>query len=226
MQRRHFIAGGGVAGLGVLGFAAQRLMVRGETDVTKATEALGAGPEAEAAEAAVGPAIQDMILGTPGQGVEIIEYASFTCPHCAHFHAESMPLVKSELIETGAAHFIFREVYFDRPGLWASMLARKAGPARFFGMSDMFYDRQRDWARGSSEEIAESLRKIARIAGMSDADIDSAMKDEDFAKGLMAWYEANARRDGINATPTLFVAGEKLGPVGYDVIAKAVEAAA
>ncbi|WP_386629588.1 thioredoxin domain-containing protein [Sulfitobacter geojensis] len=52
------------------------------------------------------------------------EYASFTCPHCAAFHSGPFKQLKADFIDTGKIKFIYREVYFDRPGLWASMIAR------------------------------------------------------------------------------------------------------
>jgi protein-disulfide isomerase len=51
--------------------------------------------------------------------VKIVEYASFTCPHCAHFHETVFGQLKADYIDTGKVQFTLREVYFDRYGLWA-----------------------------------------------------------------------------------------------------------
>ena len=82
------------------------------------------------------PAVTEMILGDVNAPIEIIEYASMTCPHCANFHSDVYPQLKANYIETGKVKFVFREVYFDKYGMWASMIARCAGPDRFFGVID------------------------------------------------------------------------------------------
>ena len=83
--------------------------------------------------------ITEMILGSDDAKIEIVEYASYTCPHCATFHTEVYPRLKNEYIETGKVRFVYREVYFDKFGLWASMIARCAGPEKFFGLTELIY---------------------------------------------------------------------------------------
>jgi len=100
----------------------------------------GAGQMAFAQEATI--EIQDMVMGAEDAPVEIIEYASFTCPHCARFHADVWPQLKADYVETGKVRFIYREVYFDRFGLWASMIARCGGEGRFFAFTDLIYKEQ------------------------------------------------------------------------------------
>ena len=68
--------------------------------------------------------IKEMALGNPDASVTVIEYASFTCPHCATFHVGPYKQLKTEYIDPGLINFIYREVYFDRPGLWAGITAR------------------------------------------------------------------------------------------------------
>jgi len=90
----------------------------------------GAGQMAFAQEASI--EIPDMVLGSADAPVEMIEYASFTCPYCARFHADVWPQLKADYIESGKVRFIYREVYFDRFGLWASMIARCAGEVGWY----------------------------------------------------------------------------------------------
>ena len=61
--------------------------------------------------------IKDMTLGNPDADVTVIEYASFTCPHCAAFHADAFKKLKADYIDTGKINFVYREVFFDRFGL-------------------------------------------------------------------------------------------------------------
>jgi len=160
--------------------------------------------------------VQEMAMGSPDAPVTLIEYASFTCPHCAAFHADQYKKLKAEYIDTGEVRFVFREVYFDRFGLWASMIARCGGEMRFFGITDMLYDQQQDWiAGGDPVAIADNLRTIGRTAGMDDATLDACMGDETTAQTLVAWFQENSTRDDVTATPTLFLNGTKYSNMAY-----------
>lgn len=173
---------------------------------------------AVAAEGAERPQfdVVDMIQGNPDAPVQVIEYASYTCPHCASFHANQYQELKENYIDTNQIGFTYREVYFDQPGLWASMVARCGGEMRFFGITNILYETQQDWARQESgEAIAASLRQIGKIAGLSDADLDACLSDGDTAQELMAWYRSNAELDNVTSTPTFIINGEKYSNMNY-----------
>ncbi len=159
--------------------------------------------------------VVEMSLGNPDAAVTLTEYASFTCPHCATFHTSVMPSLKTDYIDTGKIKFIYREVYFDRLGLWGGMLARCGGSERYFGIIDMLYKRQREWTKGSGEEIAENLYKIGRIAGLKNEDMEACLQDQDMAKALVADFQKNAEADNIDSTPTLLINGVKHGNQSY-----------
>ncbi|SEP64983.1 Protein-disulfide isomerase [Loktanella sp. DSM 29012] len=162
-------------------------------------------------------AIQDMVMGDADAPIEMIEYASFTCPHCANFHATVWPQLKADYIDTGKVRFIYREVYFDRPGLWASMMARCGGEMRFFGVTAEFYDKQRTWtASGDPATIAADLRTVAKTAGLTDEMLDACMQDAENAQNLVAWYEQNAAADNVRSTPSFIIDGEAYSNMSYD----------
>lgn len=202
MQRRNFIAGGvAVAGLGgwyltqPSGGTSSNLLV----GMANAQTATG-DPST----------ITDMVLGDPNAPVKITEYASYTCPHCASFHSDLFPQMKADYIDTGKVHFTYREVYFDRFGLWASMVARCGGQDRFFAISEMIYDKQREWtASGDPAVMVDELKKFGKLAGLDDATLDVCMQDADFAQSLVTWYEENAASDGVRSTPTFLINGER-----------------
>jgi len=152
--------------------------------------------------------IEDMTIGDPNAPVKVVEYASFTCPHCANFHRDTFKDFKAEYIDTGKAHFTHREVFFDRYGLWASMMARCGGADRYFGLIDLVYSTQADWARQSQPAlVADALKKIGLQAGMDSTTLDACMQDADMAQSLVAWYQDNAGRDGIQSTPSFLING-------------------
>lgn len=188
----------------------------GVTDLPGAANAQEASDEA--AEEIDTSSIVEMTLGEEGAPVKIIEYASFTCPHCASFHGDQFKKLKSEYIENGDVHFTYRDVYFDRYGLWASMVARCGGEERFFGITDMIYDQQKDWIGDGQDpvEIADRLRKIGKVAGLDDQQLDACLNDADKAKTLVAWFQENAEADGVDSTPTLVINGETHSNMSYD----------
>lgn len=184
---------------------------------------------AEAQEATVSSevaTVPDMILGKLDAPVEVIEYASFTCPHCANFHDAVFDQLKKNYIDTGKVKFVYREVYFDKYGLWAAMVARCAGPEKYFPVSDMIYDTQEAWiGDGQAATIAENLRKIGLKAGMSKEALDACLNDNEKAKAMVAAYQANATKDDISGTPSFIINGEKFsGEMGYEEFAKILEA--
>lgn len=152
-------------------------------------------------------AIADMTLGEADAPITVIEYASYTCPHCRTFHEGPFKELKAEYIDTGKVEFVYREVYFDRFGLWASMVARCGGEDRFFGISDLIYEQQRSWTQGQPAEIAENLRRIGLTAGLTNDELDACFSDGQKAQNLVAWYEANAAEDGVRSTPTFIIDG-------------------
>lgn len=183
-----------------------------------------AAQETAPATAAV-DAIQDFSIGVPDAKVQIIEYASFTCPHCARFHEEVFGKLKTDYIDTGKVRFTYREVYFDRYGLWAAMMARCGGEMRYFGITDILFSTQGEWAASDDPAaVVANLKKIGRTAGMDDAALDACMKDGATAEALVAHFEKNFTADGVEGTPTFFINGVKHSNMGYDDLKALIEA--
>jgi protein-disulfide isomerase len=168
----------------------------------------------EAGTAATEPG--DFSLGSPDAPVKIVEYASYTCPHCATFHANVFKDLKRDYIDTGKVHFTLREVYFDRYGLWAAMVARCGGEMRYFGIHDMLFAKQAEWA-GSQDpmQVVQSLKTIGITAGLDGAAIDACLNDQAQAEALIARFQVNMEADGVQGTPTIFVNGAKHSNMTY-----------
>lgn len=169
--------------------------------------------------------ITEMVLGAEDAPVTLIEYASYTCPHCANFHNTVFKQLKQDYIDTGKVKFVYREVYFDHPGLWASMIARCGGADKFFGISDLIYKGQSEWSRaGGKGEIIDELRKIGRLAGLQSDTLEACLQDNDKAHSLVAWYQENATEDGIQSTPSFILNGEKVGNESYAKFKELIDA--
>lgn len=172
--------------------------------------------------------VSEMSLGNPEAKVTVIEYASYTCPHCKNFHDTVFKDLKKNYIDTGKINFIYREVYFDRYGLWASMIARCAGSTdAFFGMADLIYDKQSEWARaGDPAAIVGELRKIGLLAGLDAEAMEACLQDGEQARTLVAWYQENATEDGIESTPSFVINGKRYSNMEYSEMTEILDAAA
>ncbi len=171
---------------------------------------------AQEAETAAPVEITDFSLGPADAKVQITEYASFTCPHCATFHANVWPQLKADYVDTGKVRFTYREVYFDRYGLWAAMVARCGGEMRYFGIVDMIFKQQQEWAASDDPNVViGNLRTIAKTAGLDDATLDVCLKDGAKAEAMVAHFEANMAADGIQGTPSFIINGEKHSNMSY-----------
>ena len=160
---------------------------------------------------------EDMVKGADNAQVTIVEYASFTCPHCATFHDEIFPKLKKQYIETGKVKFIYREVYFDAPGLWAGLLARCISPQKYFGVVDLLYNKQDKWASGSTEqEILKELFSIGRQVGLADEDINQCLQNKEKSLNMIDAYLENSKLDKIVSTPSLVINGKLFKNTNFD----------
>jgi protein-disulfide isomerase len=186
---------------------------------------LGMGGAASAQQAETDTStIVEMVLGADDAPVTIIEYASYTCPHCAKFHAGPFKQLKKDYIDTGKVKFIYREVYFDKFGLWASMVARCGGPDKFFGISDLIYTNQAEWTRaGDASSIVGELRKFGRLAGIESETLEACLQDGTKAQTLVAWYQENSEEHDITSTPSFIVNGKKVANQSYSKFSALIE---
>ncbi len=169
--------------------------------------------------------VKEMVLGSEDASLTVIEYASSTCPHCKTFHEETFGEFKANYIDTGKVRFIYREVYFDRYGLWAGLVARCGGPERYFGIVDMIFARQSEWTRADSEAgIAENLARIGRAAGVNDEELSACLQDQELARAMVAVYQENVEEHGIRSTPSFIIGGELVtGAMSYEEFSAIVD---
>jgi protein-disulfide isomerase len=213
MNRRHLIT------------AAPLALIGGAGLWWYGTQSNGAGPNlatamAQDATEVDTSGVADMTLGNPDAKVILTEYASYTCPHCREFHETVFGQLKADYIDTGKIKFIYREVYFDRFGLWAAMVARCGGDMRYFGIADMIYSTQKDWlAGGDPALIGQNLRTIGKKAGLTDAELEACLNDGQNAEALVAAFKKNTEADGIDSTPSFLINGVRnsdLWPASYE----------
>ncbi|MCE2523120.1 MAG: DsbA family protein [Rhodobacteraceae bacterium] len=170
------------------------------------------------------PEYVEMTLGNPDAKVIVTEYASFTCPHCGTFHQNVFGRLKSEYIDTGKILFRLREIYFDRYGLWAGIVARCGGESKYFGIVDLLFDKQDSWSRQNSPaQVAARLRGIGLAAGLTDTQLDACLTDQANAEMLFAAYQEFADDDGITSTPTFIINGKLHSNMPYEDFAELLD---
>ncbi|MGR3540498.1 MAG: DsbA family protein [Hasllibacter sp.] len=169
--------------------------------------------------------VRDIVLGPEDAPVTVIEYASFTCPYCARFHDEVLPVLEEEYIDAGQVRFEYREVYFDRYGLWAGMVARCDDAGAYMEVADLLYERQSEWTDGTPAQVAANLKAIGVEAGIDAEAVDACLMDAEMAEALVATYEANAAADGVRSTPSFVIDGEMMQNMPLDEFREVLDAA-
>lgn len=129
----------------------------------------------------------------------VIEYYSLTCVHCATFHRETLPRVKSELIDPGKLRMVFADFPLDQPGLLAAVIARALPPDRHAAFIDLLLRSQAQWVR---ESYVEELARLASVAGMGREAFDRAMRDESLQRSVLEVRLRGEQQHQVNATPT------------------------
>jgi protein-disulfide isomerase len=178
---------------------------------------------ASAADAAKPVVYREFVHGNPDAKVTVIEYASLTCPHCAHFATEEYPLLKKEYIDTGKIKFVFRDFPLDGLATGAALLARCAPNDRGKVMIEMMFANQNEWMR--SETPLEPLRGYAQLAGMSATDVDACLKNEAILKEIQSVQEKAITLYKVQATPSFFVGEELVAGNDYATLKKAIDKA-
>lgn len=141
-------------------------------------------------------------LGDPKAPVTVIEYASMTCSHCAHFEKEGLPKLKAEYIDKGKVRLIFRDYPLDQYAVKASIALRCAAPSQFWALKEHLFRTQEIWA--FSKDPLTAMRQQVKLAGLSDAQLEACFNDKALEDAVL-----NSRLGGdkykIEATPTFIV---------------------
>jgi protein-disulfide isomerase len=171
---------------------------------------LTAAPRAVLADAPA-PQLQitkdDRILGSPTAPITIVEYASMSCPHCAHFAKEVLPELKRKWIDTGKVKLVFRDFPLDQLALRAAMIQRCAPPDRFYAFAETFFADQAQWVM--ADDALAALARLAALGGMSKSEFDACLKNTALENRILQERLVASKDLGVGATPTFFINGNK-----------------
>lgn len=157
----------------------------------------------------------DMSLGNPNAKVTVVEYASVACPVCGRWYKEVWPAFKAKYVDTGKVHYVFREMLVGASSevLTAAsgfLLARCSGPGNYFKVTDAIFRSQPTLF----DDPHTVLLNIAKSEGMSEAQFNACIQNEDSLKALQNRVDANSEKGHVNSTPTFVINGVALEP-GY-----------
>jgi protein-disulfide isomerase len=166
-------------------------------------------------------ALDDIAMGSETAPVTIIEYASMTCPHCAAFEVQVFPKLKEKYIDTGKVRFILREFPLDGLAAAAFMLARCAGPDKYYPMVETLFTQQAKWAVRSP---IEPLLAIAKQAGFTQQSFEACINNKDQLNKVQQVRDRASQKFKVKATPTFFINGElHEGGMSIEDLDKAIE---
>ena len=156
--------------------------------------------------------IVDFAIGDAAAKVTMVEFLSVTCPHCAHFHAETLPKLKADYLDTGKIKLEIHEVYRNQLDLYGGLVARCGGQMRYVGVMDLLFDKQEEWAGAAdTAAVVEQLKTIGRTAGMTDDQVDACLRDQTVAEALVTHFQADQAKnfpgDSFEGTPTFRLTG-------------------
>jgi protein-disulfide isomerase len=171
-----------------------------------------------ACQPAAGASDGDIVLGNPQAPVQIIEYASTTCGHCAEFHRDVFPTIKRDFIDTGRVSYVMRE-FRTPPAEIASagfMIARCAAGGnaeRYYEIIGMLFERQNAILQASMTGGAlEELWGVARQAGMERQAFDTCLRDPEAQRRMAEVERKGVEQFQISGTPTIIIDGTVFRP--------------
>ncbi len=202
LSRRHLLAGIGTAAL-IASMGSARAQDVNLVELYKGTP------------------LPDKVLGSDTAPVTIVEYASVTCPHCASFHQQTYPALKSKYIDTGKVKLIFREFPTQpAPVAIAGFMLARCADDKYYPMLDAIFSQQQSWA----QDPYNGFLRIARQAGFTQEKFEACLKDQKLAEQIQGVAQRGNEQFKVESTPTFFINGKKyVGALSIGELEKIVE---
>ena len=184
----------------------------------------------------------DMVLGDTNAPVEMIEYASLTCVHCAEFQKRILPEIKEKYVDTGKLKIVMRSFLLNAIDAQATLLTRCVPEKRYFKFMEALFTLQDQWYdipeyqrltsqhdtqtanRMFVEHTMGEVEKMARQIGLNKSKIDACLTDQKIADYVFSVHRGGIEQYKVNATPTIIVNGNKVN-LDLASVENAIEAA-
>lgn len=173
-------------------------------------------------------------VGNPQAKTKLVEYVSYTCPHCGEFFKEADAAIKIGLVQPGKASVEVRHVIRDPVDLAATVLVNCGDKSKFWGNHDMFFAQQDKWMtawnmalpsqerRWQSGPLASRMQAVAgdlgfyemmETRGYTRSQVDRCLTDEAAIRALVEKSDAAADAAGVRSTPSFVLNGKLLANV-------------
>ena len=185
-------------------------------------------------------------MGNPAAAVKLVEYASFTCPHCAAFEGEAGEKIQA-YVRKGTLSWEFRPFLLNAMDVAPSLLIGCQGPGPFFKLAEQLYADQQNWATKyqalSAAEVqriqalpeTEQFAALAKAGGLDQffgarglpaARAEACLTDKAAADRLVALRDRGTSRDGVTGTPAFVINGRPAeDTASWDVLEPKLKAA-
>ena len=151
--------------------------------------------------------LPDMAIGDVKAPITIYEFASMTCPHCADFDQNVIPMLRSKYIDTGKVRYVFREFPLDIKAASASVLARciaKGDAEKYFHTIDTMFLLQ----QSLMDKTKEFMVAIGKEGGLDEKDVEACVGDQSAMDNISTDETFAAQKLKVKVTPTFFVNGK------------------
>ena len=190
----------------------------------------GSGQSLDDHPASVDLAAQPTLGTEPSEGEgTIIAFEDPSCPTCARFETSTFPKLKSELLDTGRASFVFRSIpiiyEWGGPATMALEATYDRSADAFWSLKDHYYSQQDAFdtenVLSKTETFLDENTEVDGGAVVDDAEADAYQDAVDSDLGV-------AEELDVTSTPTFFVfdsgtfSTEVTGAAGYDSFAGAM----
>lgn len=181
----------------------------------------GLAAPAFAADAPPPVTAQDHVLGRADAPVTVIEYASFTCSHCADFHNTVLPAFKAKYIDTGKVRLVHRNLPTAPADIAAAAaaVALCAAPERYFDVTEVFMRNQAGLRiTGTQPWFAAGIA----ASGKTREQIQACIGSPTVRATLNAQIEG-ATKAGVTGTPSFFVNGTMVMDHSLEALSAAID---
>ena len=151
--------------------------------------------------------VAERILGDKNAPVEVIEYASLTCPHCAAFHNGPWPKLKKEYVDTGKAKIVFRNFPFNYPALLGSMVLECIPNNVRYDYMNALFQLQPNWVVRENAKSTLELYKIMQSGGMTKEEFDVCINDKELEEKILQKVINAQNEFNIRSTPSFLING-------------------
>ncbi len=159
------------------------------------------------AHAADDPRMAARAIGLAEAPVSVTEWFSLTCPHCARYARDTLPRIKSDLIEKDKLRYIYADFPLDQVALTAAMVARSLPPERYEPFILALLASQDRWAFARGINNTEEIFKMAALAGMSRPVFDKTIADTALRDAILAGQDNAEKTFHVDSTPTFIFDG-------------------